>query len=427
MEHFGIIKSDVFNNFSCLAEKCKFTCCQKWKIYLSKNDYLKLKNIKTADKETKEKICRYVKRIKNGTDHVNDSTYAELKLREDKYCDFLKDGLCSLQISLGYSALPLICRSFPRMIMGSKTFGIENHLTSACEEAVRLLIDHPDKITVYMEEISNERELPSDYTIYISDEDLLQRPILEYYWDIRVMCINILQNRLLTVDERMLCLAKAMREIDEAERNDDLEEIYNITERFNVSASTDAFSGILEGVEKYNEDMMLLNAKIFFDTRKSYENIAAKIYTNLDMTYEAKINMTDLSTNENMTCSREKYISYTKKMTSFEGFSEYMLENVLINLVLEMMFPFNVNVSYENFTETGLFENYILLAGVYSILKFYLSGYMAGEPTKEKIIEGVMYFSRNFIHSKKSIKNIKDNMKKYGVTNIPQIALLLNS
>lgn len=426
---YDIIKSDIFDRFSCTAEKCRYTCCFQWNIYLTKSDYMRLKNKKiSTDRELNDKIHKYIIRRKDSG--KNDNLYAQIKL-EKQCCPFLDNGLCSMQKKAGYQVLPFICKTFPRAVMGSTEFGVEKQVSSSCEEVVRMLTEHPEKLYLYVEKPDKGHDARAELTVLINSAHVAVRPVLNYYWDMRVMCMNILQNRNLSMDERMLCLGTAMRKISEAEKSGDLEEIPKIADSFNAASQTDAFAGIMNNTEKYNMEMIQIKANVFFNViianwYLNYEGIYKDIFKNLNMSYETTAKADgSINVGKHAQCDTEKYKSYTDIMMAFENFNEYILENLTVNMMLEIMYPFN-NIE-KDIIKQDLFDNYCMFAALYGIMKFYISGHMAGEPTVQKIIDAAVFFTRDFVHNSFAADTLKRRITEHELNSLGRIAVFLNS
>lgn len=106
-----VVKFAYYDEFKCVGSDCQDTCCKGWQIMLSKREYLNYKKMRFSP-QLSEAANKAFRRLKDG----DDTSYAEMKLREDGCCAFLgADGLCMLQKEKGENALGYVCSVFPRV------------------------------------------------------------------------------------------------------------------------------------------------------------------------------------------------------------------------------------------------------------------------------------------------------------------------
>ncbi|MBQ8796129.1 MAG: flagellin lysine-N-methylase [Clostridia bacterium] len=135
---------DYFENFKCIAEKCRHNCCIGWEIDI---DPQTLACYQSAEGEFGKRLRKNISL--EGTPHFI--------LGENERCPFLnKKNLCDIFINLGESKLCSICTEHPRFY---NTFDTHNEagLGLCCEEAARLIITDktPFKLNL-TEEMQNE-------------------------------------------------------------------------------------------------------------------------------------------------------------------------------------------------------------------------------------------------------------------------------
>ena len=134
---------NYYDKFSCIAGKCKHTCCRGWEILIDK---------KTL-KKYKKKKDDYSLNLKSGIDFKN----KRFKFSEDKRCAFLNsENLCDLIINYDKDHLCQVCRDHPRF----RSFfngRIETGLGLSCEEACRIILGSKEKITLILNVDKKER------------------------------------------------------------------------------------------------------------------------------------------------------------------------------------------------------------------------------------------------------------------------------
>ncbi len=140
-----VITPNYYSKFSCIADKCRHSCCIGWEIEIDSDT---LEYYGTLSGETGEKLAASI-------------ADGQFILTPDERCPFLKaDGLCELICQLGESSLCQICRDHPRFrsFFSDRT---EIGLGLCCEEAARLITQKTDKaqLTVLQDDsVSDEAD-----------------------------------------------------------------------------------------------------------------------------------------------------------------------------------------------------------------------------------------------------------------------------
>ncbi|MBR6634764.1 MAG: flagellin lysine-N-methylase, partial [Clostridia bacterium] len=170
-----LIAPDYYDKFSCIADKCRHSCCVGWEIDIDEDTYSYYKSIGgELGKALQANIA------------VCDGT-ANFTLDENERCPFLeKDGLCRLIKELGESSLCNICADHPRFrsFYSQRT---EIGLGLCCEAAAELILSQQHKVTLVT--------LKDDTEVLTEDEEYL----LKY----RNQLFAIAQDRDFTVEERL--------------------------------------------------------------------------------------------------------------------------------------------------------------------------------------------------------------------------------
>lgn len=119
---------NYYNEFKCIADKCRHSCCIGWDVEIDADTLEKYKNSRhTLADEIRVQICT-----------EEDGSY--FKMKEDGRCPFLQnDGLCEIIKVLGENELCDICRLHPRF-KNVFTDRVEIGLGACCEEAARIIL-----------------------------------------------------------------------------------------------------------------------------------------------------------------------------------------------------------------------------------------------------------------------------------------------
>lgn len=197
---------DYYKEFRCIADKCEDTCCAGWQIVVDDKAISNYKGIVREGKAYGSKNGSSRKRSKNQGEfrHVTDAfrvrllamiDWKEKVFRQSKgmRCAFLnEDNLCDLYTNCGENSLCKTCRRYPRHI--EEFEGVrEITLSISCPEVARILLSKKEPVSF----LSYEHEGEEEY----EDFDPFFFSILE---DARVEMLNILQNRTLSLKERVV-------------------------------------------------------------------------------------------------------------------------------------------------------------------------------------------------------------------------------
>ena len=162
------IVPDYYQNFKCIADKCKHNCCIGWEIDI---DDLTLERYSKLESDFSSTLKSNI--VFDDPPHF--------KLTAEERCPFLnKSGLCDIITRLGEDMLCQICSDHPRFRNYYDTF-TEIGLGLCCESAAEIILTKADKTTF---------NIP---------ETLKQTPIINF----RQRLFDIIQDRNLPIDIRV--------------------------------------------------------------------------------------------------------------------------------------------------------------------------------------------------------------------------------
>ncbi len=134
------IRPDFYDNFCCLAQNCRHTCCRGWEIDVDP-DTLRL--YRSVEGPLGEEL-RAALREQEGE--------WSIRFNEAGNCPLLRpDGLCRVIIELGEDALCDICALHPRFFLDVGEHELSG-VGLCCEAAAALLLDAPGNLTFLTED-----------------------------------------------------------------------------------------------------------------------------------------------------------------------------------------------------------------------------------------------------------------------------------
>jgi len=178
------IVPDYYNDFECIADRCKHSCCIGWEIDIDEETLEKYRNVKGA----------FGARLRAGIEEGECGAY--FRLSEEERCPFLNQkGLCDIILTLGEAHLSQICTDHPRFcsFYGDRT---EIGLGLCCEEAARIILSKQSKTEFCVWDDDGEEDLPSERETA--------------FFAMRESLFALAQDRRKSVSERMGDLQKAV-------------------------------------------------------------------------------------------------------------------------------------------------------------------------------------------------------------------------
>lgn len=293
-KEINIFKVSNYDKFKCIADKCKFTCCQGWDINIDTNTYDKWTKTNDDSKyllsNVKLKQCE------------NKDMYF-INKENHEACPFLdKQGLCYVVKNHGEEYLSSTCHMFPR-IENVFDNGKELSLSCSCPEVVEIISNMDGKIKI----------CPEDSTNF--ESDLLELKIRE-------VLINIIQQENLSLEYKLIIGFEMLVSILENEsfsREDILlEEIEKYKDKNYIQNFVSAYKEIGLNIDDSIEEIN----NLFLDIIENYKEVS--IFDNL---------LSDISS----FAEEIEIESLSVKWNSYkELFNEYndLIENCIISKVL---------------------------------------------------------------------------------------------
>lgn len=225
-----------YNEFKCIADKCKFTCCSGWDINIDNNTYGKWNKEKSKCTYILEKI------------RVIDSEYIIVDKKTKDSCPFLDEkGLCNIVKENGDEYLSLTCQSFPRIENVFEEIR-ELTLSCSCPEVIDIIEKSKDEVRLIISNKTNEVDLPIEIKI-------------------RDTIIKIIKEKDLSIEGKILIAYKMILNILNEEEITE-ESVLNELENYNNIF----LEKILMNNNDYNKSFRSIN-NLFLDMIENYKNV----------------------------------------------------------------------------------------------------------------------------------------------------------
>ena len=358
--------------FKCIGSACTDTCCAGWDINIDEDTYKKYTN---CTGELKELVQGKFRENKNSDDYLNKGF---MILKEHNKCPFLNDNLlCDIHGGVGEENLCITCKRFPRVYNIIDDIYEKSGLASCPEICTKAFLNKDKMEFIEIEESVDESAIEIrriiDTGVFEGSDSLLQ-----YFWDIRVNSINIMQNRNFSIEERLSILKYFYNKIEEYYNEKDfdlLEEFLDEYSEGNIYLDYLKTLDLNEGNEFY---LSLVDEELIKNIKSVRLKECVKEYK------KGILKVNDIV----------KYINDEKSiLNSIEKYS-YILENYLVNQIFKDLIPFNKGESL------NLSIN--VLINSYRIIKAYIIGISLNnkEINEDLIIRVIQSLSKDIEHNK---------------------------
>lgn len=401
-----------YKNFRCLMGACQDNCCDDgWKIEFSKKDYLVVKRVAEQSEELQTLVSQGMRRLRK---REHDGMYAEFCVTPTGRCAFhTEEGLCQLQLECGENALPQVCRTYPRKSIYTPA-AKEYSMTPSCEGVLQQLWNLPDGIDF----VENSLPLTEQMTANIP----LGNSLLLYFTPIRSLFIDILQNRALSLTERMLYLGVVIQRLqkedwDAFDPNAWVEQIPLLADANTIKEMAVNIAG--------NRDMYIMqNLQVLDSIPKGKTGWAVELYRALDVKTKLTVTSSEGRTSERniqlMTnFSKRAYADALERFQTVFLKHEYFFENLMVAVALNMGFP-DLN------SQEMLWKSYVALCNLYSFYRFASVLGCKEDQTKERLFHMIVVASRATLHDSARFNGFQEELFQHDSSTLAHMAILLH-
>lgn len=414
MEKLAELKPSWYERFQCKGAGCIYNCCQNWEISMSREEYRKWRKKQVVKKEQWDQTIELFPSGKKTDGH-----YAKITLGLSNQCPLLtEDGLCHVQEKHGYNMLINTCQMYPRQ--SHRCFDkVESSMSLGCERVLELLLEEKEGVLL----ITGNKNVSSDfrYGSRYGKEHTKHYPILKNYYEIQTLCIILLQFEKITMEERLLLLGIAIRRIDELSLEGNNEKISIYIEEFLQELEYIDISELMKGISADNPlsaYYSVLTGLTYSKGDDYYSKVLDKICHKLHIKLSDDISDTASDTPV-FEIEMEVYRNCRDQFSEWIKDKEYFLENVLVSYLMFGNIPFKD-------LDKSLWENYLYLVWVYSMIKVSLSSYLDKDSTNEDMIHCCSVLFRRLGHNQGLFNKVIEDFNNYG-NSLAHLAVLLKS
>lgn len=186
-ETHAYLVPDYYRHFACKGADCRSSCCLGWGISISMEEYFRLLGLDCSPALRRRLDVAFHLAEARAPQH-----YAQVTPTWEGDCPLHgRDGLCALQKECGVDSLPAVCRYYPR---GPRRTGDyrECSCANSCEAVLEMLFARADPLSFRQEALTFDMAAPSLPEIQAAG-----------YAPIRSRCLSLLQSRDRSLPQRM--------------------------------------------------------------------------------------------------------------------------------------------------------------------------------------------------------------------------------
>lgn len=387
------LRPAYYDDFHCLAEDCKISCCRGWSITFNKKEYLSLRRLK-GSAELNALLENGVRRLRKGPG--GEMLYGEFNMDKGA-CPLLgEDCLCRLQKEKGHEALPYVCRTYPRVERYMPSGYLERSLSPACEGVLALLWDLPEGIEFRSDPLPKEKRKK-----HVPPKD---NPLPIWFAVVREWCIDILQDRRFPLPQRIFLMGLGLKELADGE-----EDIERWMERAAVLPDSVDVKDILPDGDRELGMYLVNSTRMLYEMRNASRK-KVSLWKGRTMLYST----------EDMAVSLPDYRKVLARYEERFGDRDYFMENLMVTIFYHLQMP---NMK----SREDLWKGYVNFCNLYGMYRFLavMSCREGASGDREELFRQIVFASRALIHNDKRQSGLRDAFFKNDSATLAHMAILL--
>ncbi len=377
-----------FNEFKCIADKCKDTCCAGWEVVIDEEAYEAYQQVKGAFGD------------KLRSEIVNDGEDNIFVLKNNN-CPFLNGNkLCDIYSELGEDYLCYTCQQFPRY---TEEFGNlrEIGISLSCPEAARIILRNSDKV---------EFEVTENDEFILSDNDIDGKLYMELM-QCRQIVFKLLQNRDMELKARTVLALAFIEEVQEKIDNDELGAIKLINKKY---LDEDFIYEASEGLIQFKEDVEQRTEKIY----KYFNELKNLKHINDEDPLKIERAMKYFEDNDN---NKELYLRRYEEFYKYYDEKMFKFENILVYFV----FRYFMKAVYDG---DALGKIQIAIFSYLMIKELSIIAWVEkGELTDEELADISHMYSKDVEHLVENIDTLEDDFYTKDIFSVMNMITILAS
>lgn len=395
--------------FTCIGSECEDSCCIGWQVTLDRKTFKAYRNLR--DSQLSKSLQQGMKRIKNDASEEN---YGSFIMDQNGRCPMLNEqNLCGIQLNVGEDMLSPTCSTYPR-VLNLVDGNIELSAKLSCPEVARLVLLNQEKMEC--EEIEMPLNLSWGFTNTIHTNHSLS--FEKYFWNIRILTIDILQYRLWSIEDRLIFLGLFIQRLDQLLAQGHFDSIPDLVQEYVNKMEHPDMQTSLAQIK--GDVKMQMHIIMYLVSGRAKLGVTSERYVTCfnEMMLGFGEDTQDIMDVDNL---EKQYLSNLNQY--YEPFMRehsYILENYLVNHVFENLFPKNGK---------KLFWDYTLMVVIFLMVRIHLvgiSGYYEGL-NEEIIVKVIQSFNRVTMHNSEYLESIRKYFNENEFDSLAHVVAILST
>ena len=400
---FRYFQPEYVDNFKCDGSKCNARCCKGWTITIDEKSYEQYSNIEPP--ETAKEITACMKFDSERKQYV-------MMLKPNGFCPMLTEkNLCRLQANYGENFLSTTCTTYPRY---TNQFGdfFERSLTLSCPVAAEMILFAQEPLRFLFVDV--------DEKVHSNGGKIIPRPfstkkfLAEELFGVQGTMISILQERRLSINQRLLALRFFLEDFEEfmsvevsspKESFDWIRALRKLTSSYNPRVFLR--EGVPPTLENFPFDaknfitfMMILLEPFYLEVYK--RSAASQKY--FDAINEILQMYSNKSRRLPLEDAAKNYMALADERKKFLEKHSPFLENYLVNELFLNLYPWKL--------EGGVAKNFAVFLMTFKVFELIIfSATLKGFDGKSDLLKVVDWFARKIDHNNELQKKILEVLK----------------
>jgi len=411
MRNAKIVRPEYADRFRCIGPTCEDSCCAGWVVDIDKATYEKYQSISSGPLRVLMDT-HVVPRSEDPGDGKDPAALARIKLLPSGECPFHNaERLCQIQVELGEEYLSHTCATYPRRSHVIDKL-VDKTLTTSCPEACRLVLLNPDL-------------LESDWTgvRHVKwDDSKSDLTLVSHFWPVREFVIDLITNRAYPLWQRMFLLGTFSRRLEATVRGEIKGGFPAMLEGFSAAVAS---GGLRASIETIPADLTLQLGMVL-ELVKLGSRRSPRLVECIDA-FGRGIEYGPESTLQSMSAAYG--VAYERYFAPFFAEHPYILENYLINMVFNRLFPFGGKL-LQGAAMPEPAKEFALLATDFALVKGLLIG-VAGaykeDFSTQHVVLTVQSASKCFEHNSEFLPRVHQILVDKGIANAHGLTMLIRN
>lgn len=332
---YKYLQPKYVSKFKCDGQRCPANCCcRDWQIVVDEETYRKYLRLESSRHELT-------------TNLIQDEECAGYLIEHDESgrCVFLtSEGFCKIQLEHGEEFLSQTCSGYPRQVINFDTI-VERTLTPTCPLATELILNSDESLKFETCPIELPKWAHGKLTV---GEHNVPEKFLPYIVEIQFTAITILQEKRLSLDQRLIVLGFYLFQIEDFERRDEINLIPTLNK---IYTSEEFFVEQIPMLLQSVKFQILEFAQVFFGLLKKLYRDGEVLTTAGNQKYvDVLFSAMNFNPSEDLNFQElaENYFDLLEIRKIFVKEYENFFENYLVNDFFGGVYPFKVDGTVQN-------------------------------------------------------------------------------